>query len=78
VIISKMHWRHKDDYLGRYIKAGRLVAENCTNFSISGPDGTKVGTDLSLFCGHIMYLGEEPKVAVLPPQVTMFVFLTQF
>ena len=68
--ITKMYWREKDDILGRYIKAGKLEAAGCTNFSICGPDGTKVGTDLSLFCGHIMYLNSEPKVAVLPPQVT--------
>ena len=58
-----------DDALGRYVKSTHLAAEKCRDFSIAGPDGTKVGTDLSIFVGHLMCVTENPKVAVMPPQV---------
>ena len=38
------------------------------NISICGPDGTKVGTDLNVVFGAIMYQRAK-KVAVLPIQV---------
>jgi len=58
-----------DDALGRYVNAGLRQAEECNDFSLCGPDGTKVGTDLSLFMGHMMFLTDDPMVAVVPPQV---------
>ena len=38
------------------------------NFSLCGPDGTKVGTDLGLTVGMVMFRHNR-KVAVAPPQV---------
>ena len=58
-----------DDALGRYLMSTHIAAENCQDFSIAGPDGTKVGTDLNIFMGHLMCVTDEPKVAVMPPQV---------
>ena len=67
-----MQSRPMDDALGRYVQASINAAEGCQDFSLAGPDGTKVGTDLALFQGHIMYLTDDPQVAVVPPQVISF------
>ena len=73
VHIADMQPRNVDDCLHRYIKAGLEQAAGCINVSLSGPDGTKLGTDFSAFLGHIMFLNSTPTVAVMPPQVSNFI-----
>ena len=68
VKISDGNWRQVDQELGRYLNACQQDAKLCTNFSIAGPDGTKVGTGLSIFCGNVMFQATG-RVAVMPPQV---------
>ena len=58
-----------EDALGRYVITTKQAAESVRDFSIAGSDGTNVGTDLSIFLGHLLCVTDNPKVAVMPPQV---------
>ena len=58
--------------LDRYMRSTQLANAGSLHFSMAGPDGTKVGTDLSLFAGAIVS-SKARKVAVCPPQVFQLV-----
>ena len=46
--------RHTSRELGRYDAAAAKMVANKQFLSISGPDGTKVGTDFAVFLGAVM------------------------
>ena len=71
--MSRGNWYQVDTDIGRYLNACVKEAESCTNFSIAGPDGTKVGTDLNIFCANVMYQ-KTGRVAVVPPQALLIFY----
>ena len=73
--MSRGNWYQVDTDIGRYLNACVKEAESCTNFSIAGPDGTKVGTDLNIFCANVMYQ-KTGRVAVVPPQALLIFCLS--
>ena len=73
--MSRGNWYQLDTDIGRYLNACQKEAESCTNFSIAGPDGTKVGTDLNIFCANVMYQNTG-RVAVVPPQALLIFCLS--
>lgn len=53
--------------LGRYMLASQLCSEGSLDISICGPDGTKIGTSLSIIMGAMMF--DNGRACVTIPQV---------
>ena len=72
LVYDSRNWRHTDREERRYLDATKLSCEGSRCFSMAGPDGSKVGTDLGIFGGAIMG-SKKRKVAVCPWQVCYLV-----
>ena len=57
----------------QYMAASTVAGENSNHYSICGPDGTTIGTDLPLACATILFQ-ESGKCALMPPQVLYLVY----
>ena len=61
-------WRHTSRKLWRYRAAAQEAMANRMFLSLAGPDGTKMGADLSIQMGALMN-SANGMVCVAPPQV---------
>ena len=59
--------------LVQYMLASTAAGETSNHYSICGPDGTTIGTDLPLTCATILFQ-ESGKCALMPPQVLCLVY----
>ena len=67
--------RHVTAELLRHKEATRLMLEDTQLYTMSGPDGTKVGTDFAVIASSIGD-SKKRKVAIAPPQVCVFLLFT--
>ena len=71
-VLDPNNWRHTERELGRYVAAHVEASRTCPHLALAGPDGTKVGTDLSLLMAAAMNPATGvtgvriPQVNVLP------------
>ena len=74
-VYDRKNVRHRHRELGRYLAATKDATQNEQFLSVCGPDGSKIGTSLSLTVAAVM-AGSTGVVALWPPQV--FVFCSSF
>ena len=75
-IWDRKNRRHVTSELYRYKTVTNQVMEHSQYVSMSGPDGTKVGTGYSVL-GSAVACSKKRKCAIAPPQVHVFIQQTQ-
>ena len=76
-VVSQKNWRHTHHELWRYFQATQRASSTETNFSVCGPDQTKVGTEMALNLSMVL-MQTSGLAAVMPPQVIPLVEMNKY